>query len=277
MHISFNGRRVVIAGGSRGIGRSIALGFAAAGADVSICARGPDKLRQTAEELRKLGARVHESVCDLSDGPAVLDYVEAAADTLGGIDVLVNNASGFGRSDDEEGWAASIDVDLMATVRASRAALPHLERSRGSIVHVSSISGLAPSVRTPPYGAIKAALIQYTMTQAAALAGAEIGHDDIEVGDGAQHGTAPLGIGLPGAGEPHALGGPIEQDHAEPAFQVGHAPADGGGGNALPLGSAADGAGFGQKEDEPRRNAIEWCHMGFLTGHHTHRRRIGNR
>ena len=170
MHISFNGRRVVIAGGSRGIGRSIALGFAAAGADVSICARGPDKLRQTAEELRKLGARVHESVCDLSDGPAVLDYVEAAADTLGGIDVLVNNASGFGRSDDEEGWAASIDVDLMATVRASRAALPHLERSRGSIVHVSSISGLAPSVRTPPYGAIKAALIQYTMTQAAALA-----------------------------------------------------------------------------------------------------------
>lgn len=170
MHISFNGRRVVIAGGSRGIGRSIALGFAAAGADVSICARGPDKLRQTAEELRKLGARVHESVCDLSDGPAVLDYVEAAADSLGGIDVLVNNASGFGRSDDEEGWAASIDVDLMATVRASRAALPHLERSRGSIVHVSSISGLAPSVRTPPYGAIKAALIQYTMTQAAALA-----------------------------------------------------------------------------------------------------------
>ena len=170
MHISFNGRRVVIAGGSRGIGRSIALGFAAAGADVSICARGPEKLHQTAEELSKLGARVHESVCDLSDGPAVIDYVEAAADTLGGIDVLVNNASGFGRSDDEEGWAASIDVDLMATVRASRAALPHLERSRGSIVHVSSISGLAPSVRTPPYGAIKAALIQYTMTQAAGLA-----------------------------------------------------------------------------------------------------------
>ena len=80
MHISFNGRRVVIAGGSRGIGRSIALGFAAAGADVSICARGPDKLRQTAEELRKLGARVHESVCDLSDGPAVLDLLHPEAD-----------------------------------------------------------------------------------------------------------------------------------------------------------------------------------------------------
>ena len=127
-------------------------------------------MRQTAEELRRLGATVHDAVCDLSDGAAVVDYVDAAADALGGIDVLVNNASGFGRSDDEEGWAASIDVDLMATVRASRAALPWLERARGSIVHISSISGLEPSVRTPPYGAIKAALIQYTMTQAAALA-----------------------------------------------------------------------------------------------------------
>lgn len=170
MHISFTGRRVLIAGGSRGIGRSIALGFAAAGAHVSICARGESRLRQTADELRNLGSTVHEAVCDLSDGGAVVDWVEAAADALGGIDVLVNNASGFGRSDDEAGWAASIDVDLLATVRASRTALPHLERSRGSIVHISSISGLAPSVRTPPYGAIKAALIQYTMTQAAALA-----------------------------------------------------------------------------------------------------------
>ena len=170
MHISFTGRRVLIAGGSRGIGRSIALGFAAAGAHVAICARGEARLRQTADELRNLGSTVHESVCDLADGAAVVDWVEAAADALGGIDVLVNNASGFGRSDDEAGWGASIDVDLMATVRASRTALPWLERSRGSIVHISSISGLAPSVRTPPYGAVKAALIQYTMTQAAALA-----------------------------------------------------------------------------------------------------------
>lgn len=170
MHISFTGRRVLIAGGSRGIGRSIALGFAAAGAHVSICARGESRLRQTADELRNLGSTVHEAVCDLSDGAAVVDWVEAAAGALGGIDVLVNNASGFGRTDDEAGWGASIDVDLMATVRASRTALPWLERSRGSIIHISSISGLAPSVRTPPYGAIKAALIQYTMTQAAALA-----------------------------------------------------------------------------------------------------------
>ena len=98
------------------------------------------------------------------------NYVAAAAQALGGIDVLVNNASGFGASDDEAGWAASINVDLMAAVRASHAALPFLEKSRGSIIHISSTSGLKPSPRTPPYGAVKAALIQLTLTQGAQLA-----------------------------------------------------------------------------------------------------------
>jgi 3-oxoacyl-[acyl-carrier protein] reductase len=96
--------------------------------------------------------------------------VEAAARDLGGIDILVNNASAFGRTDDESGWAASVQVDLMAPVRASHAALPYLERQGGSIIHISSIAGLGASVRTPPYGAVKAALMEYTQTQAAALA-----------------------------------------------------------------------------------------------------------
>ena len=170
MRISFEGKRVVVTGGSRGIGRSIALGFAAAGAAVSICARNEEALRRAEGELRAAGVPAHAAVCDLADGTAVGAYVEAAAAALGGIDVLVNNASGFGRTDDEAGWAASIDVDLLATVRALRAALPWLERARGAVVNVSSISGLGASARTPPYGAVKAAVIQYTMTQAAGLA-----------------------------------------------------------------------------------------------------------
>ncbi len=174
MQISFKGRKVVVAGGSRGIGRSTALQFAAAGADVSICALGEASMAGTAAELRAHGGRVHTMACDLADGSSVVGYVKAAAEALGGIDVLVNNASGFGRSDDESGWGASINVDLMATVRASQTAIPFLAQRGGSIVHISSISGLAPSVRTPPYGAVKAALIQYTLTQAAALAGKRI-------------------------------------------------------------------------------------------------------
>src|SRR5918993_2155534 len=174
MHLDLTGKNALIAGGSRGIGRSIALTFAEAGANVSICARGESALRETEAELRRFGHAVHAMSCDLGNAAAVASYVTAAAQALGGIDVLVNNASAFGGRDDEAGWEASINVDLLGPVRASRAALPYLEKSLGSILHISSIAGLKQSARTPPYGAVKAALIQYTLTQAAQLAAKRI-------------------------------------------------------------------------------------------------------
>jgi 3-oxoacyl-[acyl-carrier protein] reductase len=171
MAFDFSGKRVVVAGGSRGIGRSIALGFAEAGADVSICARDPKALAATKEEIARFGHKAHSAQCDLGNEAQVKRYVEEAAGALGGIDILVNNASGFGSTDDEAGWAASLAVDVMATVRASHAAVPYIEKAGGgSIINISSISGLQTSVRTPPYGAVKAAVIHYTRTQAAALA-----------------------------------------------------------------------------------------------------------
>jgi len=189
MAFDFMGNRVVVCGGSRGIGRSIALGFAAAGAGVSICARGAAALAATREEMARFGGAAHATPCDVADGPAVIRYVNDAATALDGIDILVNNASGFGSSDDEAGWAASLAVDVMATVRASHAALPYLEKAGGgSIINISSISALRPSVRTPPYGAVKAALFQYTSSQAAALAGKNI----------RVNGVAPGSVEFPG-------------------------------------------------------------------------------
>jgi 3-oxoacyl-[acyl-carrier protein] reductase len=97
--------------------------------------------------------------------------MDSAISALGGLDVLVNNPSGFGRTDDEEGWRVGLDVDLMALVRASWKAVDAMKAAGGgSIVHISSISGLTSSTRTPPYGAVKAAVIQYTLTQAAQFA-----------------------------------------------------------------------------------------------------------
>jgi len=171
MKIDITGQRAIVAGGSRGIGRAIALAFAEAGAAVSICARGAERLAATREEIAQYGGIAHSAVCDLSDAAAIPRYITEAVGTLGGIDILINNASGFGGSDDEAGWSASISVDLLATVRATRAALPFLEKSdAGAIVNISSISGFRASVRTPPYGAVKAAILEYTLTQAAAFA-----------------------------------------------------------------------------------------------------------
>ena len=172
MAFDFKGKRVVVAGGSRGIGRAIAQGFAAAGADVSICARGAAALDSTRAELMLHGRVVHAAPCDLADAAAVAGYVAAAQAALGGIDVLVNNASGFGMGDDEEGWAAGLAVDVMAMVRASHAALPALKAAPGSsIVHIASISGYRASTRAPAYAAVKAAMMSYTASQAAMLAG----------------------------------------------------------------------------------------------------------
>ena len=171
MDLGLQGRRVVVAGGSRGIGRAIAIGFAQEGAHVSICARGQAALDATRADIAALGVTAHAASCDLARLDDIAGYVQAAADALGGIDILINNASGFGRADDEASWEASLSVDLLATVRASRDAMPFLEQGRDpAIINIASGSGINPSVRTPAYGAAKAAVIHYTRTLGATVA-----------------------------------------------------------------------------------------------------------
>lgn len=184
----FKGKRVLVAGGSRGIGRSIALGFAQAGASVSICARDTKALEAARAEIAALGVTAHATSADLGLADQVTGWVDQAAQALGGVDVLVNNASGFGAKDTEEDWARGLNVDVMATVRASRAAASHLKAARGSIINVSSISGFRPSLRTPAYAAVKALLVNYTSSQAAAF-----GADGVRV-----NAVAPGSIEFPG-------------------------------------------------------------------------------
>ena len=175
MDLHLAGKKVIVTGASKGIGLAIANEFAKEGASVSICARGRDSLESARELIAGNGGNVYADICDVSDKKSLIRYIENAVQNLGGLNILVNNPSGFGRSDDEDGWQVGIDIDLMALVRASWTAVPFIEKTGGgSIIHTSSISGLTSSLRTPPYGAVKAAVIQYTKTQALQLASKNI-------------------------------------------------------------------------------------------------------
>jgi len=170
-----HGLRILVAGGSRGIGLAMADAFAREGAQVSICARSEGPLQEAVATLSRHGRAVHALSCDLSDPARIEAWVEAAAAALGGIDVVVNNASGYGNGTDDASWLAGFNVDLMAAVRTNRIALPHLRRSSAaSIINISSINGSVPTPRATAYSTAKAALNYYTVTLATELARAKI-------------------------------------------------------------------------------------------------------
>ncbi|HVU81096.1 MAG TPA: SDR family oxidoreductase [Rhodanobacteraceae bacterium] len=185
----FSGYRIALAGGSKGIGRAIALDFLAAGGNVAVCARGREGLDALARDAGPNARRLHTQTCDLSQTDQIERWIADAASALGGIDVLVNNATGYGFRDDDESWLVDFNVDLMAAVRASRFALPHLRQSpHACILHTSSIGSFRPRTMGPPYAAIKAALNHYTRTQAL-----ELSKDRIRV-----NAIAPGSIEFPG-------------------------------------------------------------------------------
>lgn len=167
----FTGYRIAIAGGSRGIGRAIALEFLDAGAKVSACARGRDGLDDLRNDVGAHAERLHTQPCDLANPGEIENWIAAAAKAMGGIDVLVNNATGYGFEETDEAWLANFNIDLMAAVRASRIVLPHLKQSpHASVLHTSSIAAFHPRRSGPPYAAMKAALSHYTTSQALELA-----------------------------------------------------------------------------------------------------------
>lgn len=170
MDLGLRGKKAIVMGGSRGIGRSIALTLAAEGADVAICARGEGALRQTEAELQAHGGMVYAAPCDASSPEALSRFMDDAHQHLGGVQVLVNNISAFAMSDDETGWHDSLNVDLMAGVRATWKAVPWMEAAGGgSIVHIASVAGMEATWRAT-YAAAKAAMISHARTLSVELA-----------------------------------------------------------------------------------------------------------
>jgi 3-oxoacyl-[acyl-carrier protein] reductase len=171
MELGLAGKRFLVTGGTRGIGRAIVDGLHAEGAAVAFCARGADGVTATQSELTGKGATAIGTSVDVADTDELTDWVNASADALGGIDGVVANVSALAIPESAENWRTSFGVDLMGTVGLVDAALPHLLKAEGgSIVTISSVSGREIDFAAGPYGVMKAAIINYTQGLAYNLA-----------------------------------------------------------------------------------------------------------
>ena len=184
MDLGLQGRRALVTGGTKGIGRAIVDVLAAEGAAVGFCARTEGDVADTVEALTKRGAVAVGRVLDVADGQGIQDWVAGAAAELGGIDIVVASVSALAIPDEPANWQASFDVDMMHTVRLVNAAMPYLERSEAaSIVTISSVSGREIDFAAGPYGVFKAAIIHYTQGLAYQLAAKGIRANSVSPGN----------------------------------------------------------------------------------------------
>ena len=171
MDLGLSGKKALITGATRGIGRAIANLLADEGVDLAICSRNQAEVDSAVSELRKKGVEVTGAVVDVADKAAYQSWIKSAGDTLGGIDIFVPNVSAGGGNISEEGWENNFNVDLLGTTRGVEAVMPFLEKSKAaSIVIISSTAGVETFMGPQPYNAIKGALVIHAKQLSQALA-----------------------------------------------------------------------------------------------------------
>jgi 3-oxoacyl-[acyl-carrier protein] reductase len=178
MDLGLAGKVALVTGGSRGIGRSVALGLAAEGCRVVICARGVERLEATADELRAVGTDVLATPADVSAEDGRRAVLDQTLEMFGRVDVLVNNVGGGGAptfmETTDEQWQAALELTLWPAVGLSRLVVPHMKRQGGgTIIMISSIYGREWGGR-PAYMTVKAAEIGLAKAMARELAGHNI-------------------------------------------------------------------------------------------------------
>lgn len=162
MDLGLKGKKVILTGGSRGIGRATLEILAAEGADVAFCSRNADQVAEAAASLAKHGGKVFGSAFDMDSGPdAYRAWLTQAAENLGGCDIFIPmiSTSGSGQTGD---WQKGLDHDIMGSVIGVEVLEPFLEKSDdGSVVILSSTAGLETFIVPQGYNALKGALIVY--------------------------------------------------------------------------------------------------------------------
>ena len=178
MDLGLAGKTALVTGGSRGIGRAVTSRLVAEGMRVAICARNADGVALAAKELGPDGEVIGAGV-DASDHPALAAWVAESADRLGGVDVVISNASALGGiPHTPEGWRRNFETDVMSAVTLVDAALPFLRQGKaGAIVQIGTITAVENHYYPGgglSYGPMKAALVNYVSQLAK-----ELGPDSI--------------------------------------------------------------------------------------------------
>lgn len=163
MDLGLKGKKAIVTGATKGIGRGVVELLVAEGANVAFCARSPEEVAEAAAALERPGVEVFGEPVNVRDGEAYRAWLERAATALGGCDAFIPGVSGGGGMDSEKNWVRNFEIDMLHTVRGCEALMPHLEKSgSGSIVIIGSTNAVETFAAPMAYNAIKAGLITYS-------------------------------------------------------------------------------------------------------------------
>ena len=160
MELGLKGKKVVITGASRGLGRAIAESLASEGANIAFCARSADGVEKALESLKAKGVEAYGTQLAVGNTDEYENWVKACGNLLGGIDVFISNTSAGGGGG-REGWQTHFDVDMMGAVRGIEAATPFLTESKGNVLIINTTASVETFGAPGGYGAMKAALLNY--------------------------------------------------------------------------------------------------------------------
>jgi 3-oxoacyl-[acyl-carrier protein] reductase len=162
MDLGLRGKKAIVTGASRGIGRAIIDLLAAEGANVAFCARTAEEVALAAEAVKRSDVEVFGEAVNVRDGEAYRAWLDRAVAALGGCDIFIPGVSGGAAMDSEKNWIRNFEIDMLHTVRGCEALLPHLEKSgSGSIVIIGSTNAVETFAAPMAYNAIKGGLIIY--------------------------------------------------------------------------------------------------------------------
>lgn len=161
MDLELRGKKVIINGGSRGIGRAALELYAAEGCDIAFFSRDAKRVDDTVTALQKSGGKVIGDAFDMNDGAAYQAWLKGAADKLGGCDIFIHNASSSGAQGTMD-WELTFRLDMMGAVTGCQTLEPALEASgSGSVILMSSTAAVETFIYPQAFNAVKAALITY--------------------------------------------------------------------------------------------------------------------